>query len=94
MGNCLALPCLASHAQRRARALCGILLALGAGGVTELRSGIGLSGLLKADGGSLLFRDADVSMTQGRIELAAGVRGVRDRARVPRAPAAPACRPP
>ena len=44
-----------------------------ASGVTELRSGIGLTGLLKAEGGSLHFRDADISMPQGRIELAAGV---------------------
>ena len=44
-----------------------------ASGVTELRSPIGLTGLLKAEGGSLLFRDADISMPQGRIELAAGV---------------------
>ncbi|WP_458233048.1 hypothetical protein, partial [Roseateles sp. P5_E8] len=43
-----------------------------ASGRTELRGAIGLTGLLSADGGTLNFHDADITMPQGRIGLAAG----------------------
>lgn len=43
-----------------------------ASGRTELRNAITLKGLLSADGGTLNFHDADITLPQGRIALAAG----------------------
>lgn len=42
-----------------------------ASGRTELRGSITLTGLLSADGGTLNFHDADLTMPQGRLHLAA-----------------------